>query len=119
MKKIIAFAFTALLLSGILCSCNMADPVSLVGTTWKTSENIDYSFIEFSTNTCTITTRTTTSTSLVIESIDYDYTYNVPNVYMTALNEGKSDLRGVVEGDMLTLTNVSTGREIAVFLRYE
>ena len=118
MKRTIAFAVTALLLSGLLSSCKLfEDPVSLVDTSWKTSGNIDYTLVDFGSKTCTFTTRTTTSSGLVIESFDYSYTYNKPNVTFTALSESKSNLTGIVSGDMLSVTNVSTGKEIGVFYR--
>ena len=107
MKRVL---FAILAMAAItFTGCGKDEASSLNGTVWTYGSDK----LTFTSNECTS----------VMENffgditIKYTYTYNKPNVRLKPKTSGWAELKGVVSGDIMRLTNVETGDSVGIYTK--
>lgn len=117
MKKILLLfaAVTTIVFAG--CSDDdekASNPLS--GTTWKLTEDSIVASISFSDTQCKYTLKMASSSSNDATTI-FDYTYNDPKVTLYSLDDELATLEGEIFGSEMTVTHISSGIKIGVFIK--
>ncbi len=111
MKKLLLLFATLFVVS--LSSCSKDEiSVSLVGTVWSEIDGTVKKSIEFTSETRA--TYTLSSTAITYSStFSYNYDYEDPYIYFTALDDGMANLKGKRSDSTMIITNVSSDENIA------
>ncbi len=113
MKRLLKLFF-AVLAAAMISSCEKGSG-ALNGTTWTSD-------IGYGIESRLIFGKTEVENEFygmggLLESVKYYYEYSYPEVYMTAKEYGKADLKGVVNSNSMTVTNTSNGRVIGIYIK--
>lgn len=117
MKKILLLLVAVAALSFVGCSDDdekVSNPLS--GTTWELTENGILASISFSDTQCKYTLKMVGSSSNDATTI-YDYTYDDPKVTLYPLDDEIATLEGEISGSAMTVTHISSGIKIGVFIK--
>lgn len=119
MKKFLLLVAAISCLAFTGCDKDDESAPQLTNTVW-TSHTGTADFIWEFTFTTDFDARATLTSKILgkAETYMYNYTYNHPTVFFTGLGNA-ADLRGEMSADYgtMTITNVSTGKQIGVFTK--